>query len=219
MRWIFLTLVFGNLLLLTYFWQQQGTPTAAPIAAVDLPIGGKKIQLISELDSSLPTIVKNAPIKERTPQCYMAGPYTNESAARNLLERISAQGLAANLKNVQVAGAEPSEYWVYVAPRPSREEALRTLRELQNRKFDSYIITQGELADGISLGLFRNAESAYKLQKATEAVGIVSQVQVMNKTQQEFWVEVRDTAELNDALRERVQGNDKDIRWELLECN
>ena len=41
----------------------------------------------------------------------------------------------------------------------------------------------------------------------------------MNKTQQEFWVEVRDTTELNDALRERMQGNDKDIRWELLECN
>ena len=41
MRWIFLTLVFGNLLLLTYFWQQQGTPAVAPSAAVDLPIGGK----------------------------------------------------------------------------------------------------------------------------------------------------------------------------------
>ena len=93
------------------------------------------------------------------------------------------------------------------------------MRELQSRKFDSYIITQGGLAEGISLGLFRNDDSAYKLQKATEAVGITSVVQIMNKTQQEFWVEVRDTTELNDALRERMQGNDKDIRWELLECN
>lgn len=219
MRWIFLTLVFGNLLLLVYFWQKQSAPVPAPVAAVDLPVGGKKIQLVSELDAPLPTIVKTEPVKERAPQCYMAGPYANEIAAQNLLERIRAQGLTANLKSLQVSGAEPSEYWVYVPPRPSREEALRTLRELQNRQFDSYIITQGDLAEGISLGLFRNADSAYKLQKATEAVGIVSQVQVMNKTQQEFWVEVRDTTELNETVRARVQGNDQGIRWELLECN
>lgn len=218
MRWIFLALVFVNLLLLAYFWQQQGQVVTQPAVAIDLPVGGKKIQLLKELPEPLSVREASQAIKERSALCYTAGPYEQDFRAKDLLERAAAQGFNGKVKTVEVAKGEPNEYWVYVPSRASREEALRTLRELQQRKFDSYIITQGEHAEGISLGLFRNADLAYRLQKAIEAVNIPAQVQVMNKITLEYWVEVSETSQLNEAMRERIKANDQDIRWELLEC-
>ena len=41
-----------------------------------------------------------------------------------------------------------------------RQASLRQLRELQSRNIDSYIITVGDLANGISLGIFSRKDSA-----------------------------------------------------------
>lgn len=219
MRWIFLTLVFGNLLLLGYFWQQQNsTPIAAAVAPLDVPSGGKQLQLVSELAQPLPASRVQKTAQGRAALCYVAGPFTDEIDAKHLQARAQALGFSGRLNAVEISSDEPAEYWVYVPPRASREAALRTLRELQNRKFDSYIITQGELAEGVSLGLFRNQERAYGLQKNVAAFDIPVEVRVVNKTTREHWVEIVETAQLNEPMRDRIRASDSFIRWELVEC-
>ncbi len=219
MRWIFITLVFGNLLLLAYFWQQQNRLEPAAVAALDLPRAGKSIQLVKELDKTLPSIAATANQTKRAQLCYVAGPYADAENADNLLSRARALGFSGKINIIEVTGSEPSEYWVYVPPRVSREAALRTLRELQQRKIDSYIITQGDLAEGVSVGLFRNKESAYGLQERISALSVPAEVKVINKDTKEHWVEVNETSQLSEALRERIQANDTDMRWELVECS
>ncbi|MCD8520951.1 MAG: SPOR domain-containing protein [Saccharospirillaceae bacterium] len=219
MRWIFFTLVFGNLLLLVTFWQKQGEVNAVPLSALEIPGAVRHLQLVSEARDSLAPAAPRNGGGDRGSLCYVAGPYAEELDARHLLARVTALGLHGRINLVEIASGEPSEYWVHVPPRATREEALRTLKELQKRKIDSYIITQGDLAEGVSLGLFRNKESAYGLQKDVEQFGIPVDVLVVAKATREYWVEVVEVSQLNDRMRERIQAGDKEISWQLVECS
>ncbi|MCA6062157.1 SPOR domain-containing protein [Thalassolituus marinus] len=219
MRWIFFSLVFGNLLLLVVFWQKQHEPVA-DVTALEIPGNSRTLLLVSEAGDSLRPVDKSSRqvVRERGDMCYAAGPYADELDARHLLARVAAVGLTGKMNIVEVQTGEPAEYWVHVPPRATREEALRTLKELQKRKFDSYIITQGELAEGVSLGLFRNKESAYGLRKQVEEFGVPVEVLVVNESRREFWVEVVEVTQLSERMRERIQAGDADIRWELTAC-
>ena len=220
MHWIFITLVTLNLLVLAYFWQnkQPETSNNAPVA-VDIGAAGKQLKLVKELAEPLAVVAKaTPPPSSRAQLCYNAGPFAEEQDAKNLLARANALSFTGQINTVAVAANKPSEYWVYITPRISRDEALRTLRELQQRKLDSYIITQGELAEGVSLGLFRNKESAYSLQKQVRNYGLPAEVRVINESMNEYWVEIKESAQLSEALRERIQAGKADMRWEMLEC-
>ena len=219
MRWIFITLVFGNLLLLAYFWQEQNRLAPIVASSVELPRGGKTLQLVKELDYALPSITKVKREEKRTPLCYVAGPYSEIASADNLLVRAKSLSFSGKVNVIEVVGNEPSEYWVFVPPRMSREAAMRTLRELQQQKIDSYVITQGDLAEGISIGLFRNKESAYGLQERISSMSIPAEVKVINKNTNEYWVEINETTQLNEALRLRIQAADEGVSWELVECS
>lgn len=219
MRWIFFSLVFGNLLLLVVLWQQQNTPVqAAPV--VSLAGGGRSLLLVSEAGDILQPLEKRPAVQAqgRDGLCYSAGPYMDELDARHLLARVSAVGLNGRIKDVEIETGEPAEYWVHVPPRASREEALRVLKELQKRNLDSYIITQGELAEGVSLGLFRNKDSAYDLQRKVAGFDLPVDVLVVNHSRREYWVEVVEASQLNERMRERIQAGDEHISWELTSC-
>jgi len=219
MRWIFFALVFANLLLLGVFWQQQTLAPQQVSGPIGVPDDSRRLQLVSELEQPLQALRLPAGRKsEVRPMCYVAGPYGDELDARHLLARAEALGLDGRINRVEVATEEPSEYWVHVPPRSSRAEAMRILKELQQRKIDSYIITQGDLAEGVSLGLFRNKTSAYGLQEKVDGFGIPVNVRVMHKSEQEYWVEIDQVSQLNDKMRERIRAGDANIGWQQVAC-
>ena len=220
MRWIFFALVFANLLLLAVFWQQQTLEQAPMIAEFEVSDSSKHIQLISELEQPLVAVVEQAGEGQvRAPSCYVAGPYADEIDERHLMARAEALGLDGIIKAVDIATDKPSEYWVHVPPRATRSEALRILKELQKRKIDSYIITQGELAEGVSLGLFRNKNSATGLQKKVEGFDIPVEIKTMHQSKREFWVEIAQVSQLNEKMRERIRAGDDAIDWQLAACS
>src|SRR5690554_7693646 len=109
--------------------------TPAVETAIELPKGGKTIQLVKELDYTLPSIEKKAVTPKRAALCYVAGPYNEAENATNLLSRAVALGFNDKTKALEVVSDEPSEYWVHVPPRKSREEARSEehTSELQSR--------------------------------------------------------------------------------------
>lgn len=221
MRWIFITLVFINLLLLAYFWQEKSMLVSEPPqATIELSSKAKTLTLLSELNTPLAkTKASTRANQQRSNLCYAIGAFSDQQQAGHLLTRAAALGFNGSINEVTLKSDKPSEYWVYVPPRMSREEALRTLRELQKRKYDSYIITQGDMAEGVSLGLFRSKDSAYGLQDQVKKAGIDVEVKVMNETSSEYWVEIRESAQLSEPMRERIQANETDLRWEMVECH
>lgn len=218
MRWIFFALVFGNLLLLAVFWQQQALRDAPLVTHLEVPDNSKRIQLVSELVQPLSEVVQTDIAVERDQMCYVAGPFADELDGKHLMARATALGLDGQINAVDIATDKPSEYWVHVPPRATRSEALRILKELQKRKVDSYIITQGELAEGVSLGLFRRKSSATALQKKVEAFDIPVEIFTVTKSEREYWVEIDQVTQLNEKMRERIRAGDEGVDWQLVSC-
>ena len=65
-----------------------------------------------------------------------------------------------------------SRYWVYLPPFASRERAQAKLREIRGRGVrDVAVIPSGELANGISFGLYREAANVRRRVAAVERLG------------------------------------------------
>ena len=53
------------------------------------------------------------------------------------------------------------DYWVYLNPEPTKDLAI-AVEGVARQKIDSFLIPQGDLANGISLGIFDSQENAEK---------------------------------------------------------
>ena len=189
MRWILLLLLLLNAFY--YVWHQQQAPLrakeVAPAAAYQT--ARKDIQLLSEADASGARVQAPpaaAPVEAAV--CLFLGSFEQEERARVVEQRLLSLDIEADVRSVDAAAGV--EYWVYLPPLSSRQASLRQLRELQARRIDSYIITQGELANGISLGIFPRSDSAASVMQRLRNAGYEPQVRELSRAHRSFWVRV-----------------------------
>ncbi len=126
------------------------TPPAAPVAAAPAPAP--------------------APAAPTPDQCLSLGPFTSRDAA------IAAQGKAGDLlqrsRLREVPNAGASTYRVMMPPSASREEAQALVKRIAAAGIsDYYILGQGEDANAIALGQYRNREGAERRMAALSAAG------------------------------------------------
>lgn len=153
MRWLFLGLLIVNAL---YFvWTQQDFANKPiEVASVALPssVMHEKVQLVSEV----PELQKH-PQKQKLSQeqveIMLLGGFADEQMAQKLQQRLVSLDIQSKITALD--SRVDIEYWVYLAPLASRQAAVRQLKEMQARKIDGYLITQGDLANGISLACLR----------------------------------------------------------------
>ncbi|WP_075186046.1 SPOR domain-containing protein [Teredinibacter haidensis] len=201
MRWIFFTLLFFNVLALAWgvaFYepgQQVVTSKPAPFAykrvaplvllseGASLVDGEQNLVGVSSVvnTSSGPSY----PTKDGKPLCDMVGPFKDREQAQTFTERLAAIDIRSEIKELEIpAGAR---YQVYLPPEASHKAALRKLAELQAKKVDSYIIPKGELANGISLGMFSREELAKQQLVEAKAIGLDAEVNIIERTYWEIW--------------------------------
>lgn len=120
------------------------------------------------------------------PLCLLVGPFADQDGAQNLIQRLEALELHPRLESLEVP--ENPGYWVYLAPELSQKAALLRLHELQSKNIDSYIIPRGELALGISLGMFSRADLASQRRDELVALGYEAQIQELSRSHREIWV-------------------------------
>ncbi|HCG78160.1 MAG TPA: hypothetical protein DE015_02975 [Oceanospirillales bacterium] len=219
MRWIVYSLIVINLGIAGYFIVRPAEDSIA--RPQDGNHGeGKTLVLLSEKQSgNLP--VSQQPVRPDPGKklCYALGPYLDDLSARVAQARSLELGLTGLISQHKVPNLKDAEFWVHVRPLPSRGEAMTLLRKLQARSVDSYIITQGDLADGISLGLFRQKSSADALQKKVTGLGFEDvAIREVGSTTTEFWVEIREISKLDETMRRRVKAEDQDVQWQMVSC-
>lgn len=103
-------------------------------------------------------------------QCLSLGPFTSRDAA------IAAQGKAGDLlqrsRLREVPNAGASTYRVMMPPSASREEAQALVKRIAAAGIsDYYILGQGDDANAIALGQYRNREGAERRMAALSAAG------------------------------------------------
>ncbi|MBL4882752.1 MAG: SPOR domain-containing protein [Oleispira sp.] len=219
MRWVFLSLVCLNLLVMVWFWRDQAGMSEAQQQVDKVELQGKGLILLSELDrSQLSYKTKQVSENSITDQrCYSVGPFKDVSDAKFLGIRAEALGFSSQMRSLATGGS--IEHWVHIPPLANRQQSLQLLRELQGRGVDSYIITQGDLAEGISLGLFRNKQSADSLSKKMQAMNYNVVIKEVLRGEKELWLEFPQVSALTEAMRKRVAGEGQPLNWMLTDCS
>ena len=231
MRWIILLLLFINTGYFAWGTYQQSLLSYARPVISELEVQqGKRLVLWSESGKNLPrsellpdpvVIEKSvAAVKaneEKEQQCLFVGPFASAKQADQVQQRLFSLGIASrersDTQNLTY------DYWVHIPPLSGREAAIRLLRELQGQEIDSFVITQGELANGISLGLFSKEAPANKVSSRLLQAGYETRIKKLARQPQTFWLELTEkhAKKVTTAMREKFSEEYNEL--EILEKN
>jgi cell division septation protein DedD len=216
MRWSFLLLLVLNLFY--YVWHQQQAPLRAKeVLPVSLYRGSQQdIQLVSEAER--PQVRGESAAAEENSACLFLGGLEEESVARAVEQRLLGTDIAASVEVLDAAVG--LDYWVYLAPLASRQASLRQLKELQARKIDSYIISQGDLINGISLGIFPHSDSAQSVMQRLREAGYEPMLRELTRAHRNYWIKIAPQSRqlVSDALLSRLAEDFSGLEHQLMPC-
>ena len=216
MRWMFLWLVVLNLFY--YVWHQQQAPLrVTEIAPLTMAQDSKRdIRLLSE--SSAPPRREATEVQPTEAVCLFLGSFELMANAAALEQRLLSLDIQSRVQSMDAAAGV--DYWVYLPPLASRQASLRQLRELQARKINSYIITQGDLANGVSLGIFPRSDSAQSVMQRLRDAGYEPSLRELTRAHRRFWVRISPQSRrlADDALLERLALDFKGLEQQLMPC-
>lgn len=209
MRWIFVTLILLNLLYFGWgYWNQSGNVEVRNPEVASQPPDLESRQELVLLTERLPPPGSPAPPPSISPErpkidppkqpvmikepdrrvCARLGPYSDEKEGDVAVRALTGAGLQAAMAEVQEQ--KSVQYWVVLPATDSRRRALQTLRELQARKIDSYLITSGDMSNAISLGLFSREELARGVQQKIREAGYPAEIRLKERFEKVYWVQM-----------------------------
>lgn len=194
MRWIVLVLLFANAGYFVWgYYHQSHKSYRAVKVDIEVPVqAGKRLMLLSEMASKRPgqTPDKKARQEVSEVQCLVVGPFESSAKADRLQQKLFSLGVSSRERSDNEVVL--ADYWVHIPPRSNRQAAIRLLRELQGQGIDSFVITQGELANGISLGLFSKEISANEVSRRVQEAGYEPSIKQLPREPETFWLEMTD---------------------------
>ncbi|MCO7400220.1 SPOR domain-containing protein [Stenotrophomonas maltophilia] len=172
--------------------EATSSPTPAPVAAV----------------------VAQAPAVSEPPRCIALGPFADRAAASAAQSRAGALLSQARLRE-QPAASGSARYRVLLPAAASREEAQATVKRIVAAGLgDYYIISQGEDANAVALGQYRNREGAERRIAAVQAAGFQPRL-VASGDAGQWWL---DGQLAGTAQPAQVQQRSGAARQQSLEC-
>jgi hypothetical protein len=219
MRWIVYSLIVINIAIAGYFLLQPAGTVPRVVTTENIDEGDTLVLLTERSAGTEPVSQQPMNAYGDRKLCYALGPYTDDISVRVAQARALKLVLTGLINEVEVPNNKDTEYWVLLPPQASRAAALEQLKQLQKRGVDSYIITQGELVDGVSLGLFRKQDSATRLSAKVRGLGFTDvTIREIGSTTTEYWLEIREISKLDDRMRRRVRGEDAGVQWQMVAC-
>ena len=198
MRSIFIFLLLANLAFwgISYYLTGDSVDVVQPQNASVVPGASEnKLLLLSEQQTSRMTIAAATPkpvlpggdeLGSSPRLCAMVGPYEQLLHAEYLVEKLRALGVGAQITEKGIKDGEI--YEVYLPPEMTEKEALRRRNELQAKNIESYVITKGELAKGVSFGRFGDLQEADAKMQAIREQGYAAQIKAVPQMIYETWV-------------------------------
>jgi len=205
MRWLFLGLIIINVFY--FLWSHQATGVSEH--------GGRLVETQSVMYSGQVELLSEAVnLENKLPkgdaaegEVMLLGGFSDDSVAQKLQQRLFSLDIES-----QVAALDSQvavEYWVYLQPLPSRQASVRQLKELQARKIDGYLITTGDLSNGISLGMFAHEDSAQGVVERMSAAGYEPSIKAVERSQRLYWAVIEPSARrlVDEALLKQLVGD------------
>lgn len=146
-----------------------------------------QVPVFSQQGDSIQVVMpQHSVVNKEDGGCGEVGPLETSELSQQVMRRLSARGMNGYVSERDVVVS--TDFWVIIPPRASEKQAFRLLRQLQLANIDSYIVTQGDYANAISLGLFTVKSSAYGVKDRMIDSGFEAVVQEIQRSQKQFWV-------------------------------
>lgn len=125
-----------------------------------------------------------------TENCFSFGPLAEELEADSLSSWLNTRGGITKVKHKDEQGRQL--FWVYLSPKESREEAMNIIQEFRNKGIQDFrIISQGDLENAISLGLFSSQASVNRRLQELQKEGFNPVVVPYSDGKRAYWVDAK----------------------------
>lgn len=148
-------------------------------------------------------------------QCASLGPYATQAQAQAAMTALGADAARPRLR--EVPGKAASSYRVLIAPAASREEAQATAKRIVEAGFSDYfVVSQGEEANAVALGQYRNREGAERRLASLTAAGFPAKLATSGtEIAPSWWV---DTATAGAATPASLKQRAAAAQQQSLDC-
>lgn len=216
MRWLFLLLVLLNLGY--YLWQQQQPSVVLKeeMSSISYP-SGSSIRLLSEATEPLQPLNKSTSLIQ-TSGCLLLGGFKDSQEQAALQQKLAALNIKA--RALLITSPYGVDYWVYLPPLASKEAALRQIKALEAQSIEGFLIADGDLLDGISLGIFAQKEEADARLEQVNQAGYSAALRTLSRTQPVFWLRLDSEAQaqLSATLLQSLAAEFAGLQQQPLAC-
>ena len=163
------------------------------------------------------SVTATAPAEPPAPAavCVSLGPFAERALLDQARTRAGAMLLAAQPRELAASGGNAS-YRVMLPPAASREAAQATVKRIVAAGISDYfIIGQGELANAVALGQFRNRDGAQRRLDQLQEAGFPAQIVSSEAAASRWWLDARLAAGSSAAQARQASGSE---RVQSLDC-
>ncbi len=185
MKFIFLFLLMANVGLAGYFLL---SPDQVAVANPEgEQIEAPTVLLVDEVKEAQvqPKIIEQV---EQKPLCTRLGPFIKRSASNIVVKQLELLDVDAGveIEDTKISSA----FQVVIPPLGSRTEARSLFEDLKSKSIDSFVIRDGALENGISLGMYTRIESAEARKKDMDVKGYASEIVPVLKDAKQYWLHI-----------------------------
>jgi hypothetical protein len=122
--------------------------------------------------------------------CFTYGPLPEQSQATGLDDWFRSRHVGTRVRHTDGQGKEL--FWIYLAPKESREGAMEVLQELRSKGVSDYrLVRRGNLVNAISLGVFSSLSAVNKRLAELQGKGYKPVVVPYSGVNRIYWVDVK----------------------------
>jgi len=121
--------------------------------------------------------------------CYALGPFDGLPQAKNISEKLQDLGAFTSERSATID--TPMGYWVYLPSFGSWKEAKGKISDLEKKGLtDLFIVGRGTMKNAVSLGLFKNQDSAKDRVAFLQKLGEKPKIETQFKQQDQYWIDI-----------------------------
>ncbi len=228
MRWIVIVLLMCNGIY--FIWQSYLVPSEPVVQVSEQALIGEMdtLMLLGEESADEPVVGDDSVVASQEvvvgqqnveAVCWQIGPFKEEVSAKQVVARLEALEIKLELNSLVVEGKP--DYWVHIPPQVTRRAAIKLLRELQAKRVDSFLITEGDLENGISLGFFTQEERAKRVLEQRLQQGYQAEIRHVPRSHTELWatLDAVESQKFSDALWGKIQEGNQGLERHKNYCH
>lgn len=211
MRYFFLSLLMLNVLYA--LWQLQVKEPVSTERVESLEGGVSQPRM-----GASPLVVPASKLGSEPALCVTLGLFDSADEAGQLRQRLLALGVDALVQAREVNVG--TDYWLVMPVMGGERHAVLQLSAMQEQGLDSFLITRGEMAGQLSLGVFAREDYAQLQREELQALGYDVEVHAVSKKEQQFVVEVGSEARrlVDQAMLSRLRADFSSLQHQYQSC-